>query len=460
MVENIFHHALKVDIDKCVGCSHCMMVCPTHAIRLKQGKATIHANKCIDCGECLKACPHDAIFVEQDDFNMIFNYKYRVALFPSILFGQFPENITGMQIYSVLMQLGFTHVYGMEHSAEILNKFTTEYIADNNDSKPFISGFCPAVVRLIQVKFPSLVDNIIRLKPPIDLSTAYYKKQLMDKGAKEEEIGIFYITPCAAKIAAVKSPVGEEKSPVDGVINMDLIYNKIFRSIRNDSPEKLPLALNKPLTPMGLKWCLTGGEAENKEGRCLAIDGVKNVIEFLEKIENDELTGIDFLELRACDESCAGGVLTSGNRFLTVERLSNRAKHYKKFCKDVEWVDDEYSIENYQEFLHDRRSLEKIKPRSMMKLDENMSEAMIKMKKINSIMSMLPQADCGACGAPNCRSLAEDIVHGEARLSNCIFVQKKMEQQNRMCVEDVVNIMENVWGKDKFDIKKNYHQKK
>ena len=46
-------------------------------------------------------------------------------------------------------------------------------------------------------------------------------------------------------------------------------------------------------------WSLTNGEANHSEGRCLAIDEVHNVIEFLEKLENEEITDIDFLELRA-----------------------------------------------------------------------------------------------------------------------------------------------------------------
>ena len=38
---------------------------------------------------------------------------------------------------------------------------------------------------------------------------------------------------------------------------------------------------------------------------------IHNVIDILEKIENDELTDIDFLELRACDHSCACLLYTS-----------------------------------------------------------------------------------------------------------------------------------------------------
>jgi hypothetical protein len=45
-------------------------------------------------------------------------------------------------------------------------------------------------------------------------------------------LGIFYVTPCAAKIAAVKSPVGEKRSPITGVINMDFLFSKVYRRIK------------------------------------------------------------------------------------------------------------------------------------------------------------------------------------------------------------------------------------
>ena len=75
-----FHHALRVNKNACTGCTHCMAVCQTKAIRVRNGKARIIANRCVDCGECYKACPVSAISVEQDDLQMIFDYEARVIL--------------------------------------------------------------------------------------------------------------------------------------------------------------------------------------------------------------------------------------------------------------------------------------------------------------------------------------------------------------------------------------------
>ncbi|HKK68797.1 MAG TPA: [Fe-Fe] hydrogenase large subunit C-terminal domain-containing protein, partial [Bacteroidales bacterium] len=308
MADVSFYHALKVDEKTCYGCTHCMNVCPTSAIRMHGGVADIRSDWCVDCGECMRVCPVDAIFVEQDDFDRIFDYKCRVALVPAVLIGQFPSKVTEAEIFSVMRELGFTNVFQTEHTSGIINRAMVE-ASREADEKPVISSFCPAILRLIQIKFPSLLQQVLRIKPPIDASAVYFRKRLEDEGIPGEDIGIFYVTPCAAKIAAVKSPVGEETSPLDGVINMNFIYNKIYRLIksRNNTGSVSPGEMLPLLSPASIRWTLTGGEASGMEGRCLAIDEIHNVIEFLEKLENDEISSVDFLELRACDQSCAGG---------------------------------------------------------------------------------------------------------------------------------------------------------
>ena len=64
--ETYFRHSLKVNLDRCQGCTTCMRSCPTGAIRIRGGKAVVGDNKCVDCGQCMKVCPHKAIFIQQD----------------------------------------------------------------------------------------------------------------------------------------------------------------------------------------------------------------------------------------------------------------------------------------------------------------------------------------------------------------------------------------------------------
>ena len=105
-----FFHALKIDEDTCIGCSRCMKICPTEALRVRDGKAVLIPDRCVDCGNCFKVCPTRSIFVEQDDFEAIFNFPVRVALVPAVFMGQFPNDITVSRIYCILKELGFTHI--------------------------------------------------------------------------------------------------------------------------------------------------------------------------------------------------------------------------------------------------------------------------------------------------------------------------------------------------------------
>lgn len=420
-----FFHALTLDDELCIGCSHCMRTCPTEAIRIVKGKAILNPDRCIDCGNCFKVCPTKAIFIKQDDFDSIFNYACRVALVPAVFMGQFPNDITVSRIYQILKEIGFTHIIETEATVPIYTEAKNNYAAEHPDIRPLISTFCPAIVRLIQVKFPGLVDNLLPIKAPLDLTALYIRRKLEQEDWNPEDIGIFYITPCAAKIAAVKSPVGEKKSLVDGVINMDSLYNRVFHEIKRQGKGykevKLPVS---QLSSDGVLTSLTNGERRLSNAKhSYSIDEIHNVIEFLEKVENDEIEDVDFLELRACDQSCPGGILTCDNRFLMCERIFGRARKIADRERKGEQTKD-HEIENERNYLANNVKVGKIHPRSMLVLDDDITIALEKMNRINQLRAKLPQRDCGVCGAPTCDALAHDIVMNQAKISDCIFMPK------------------------------------
>ena len=58
------------------------------------------------------------------------------------------------------------------------------------------------------------------------------------------------------------------------------------------------------------------------------------------------------------------------------------------------------------------------------KLGKTMLQGMEMLAKIDELCSRFPGLDCGSCGAPTCRALAEDIVRGVANEHDCIYVLK------------------------------------
>ena len=445
----MFYHALEIDEGNCIGCSRCMKMCPTEAIRITGGKASIDDDRCIDCGKCHSACPMDAIYIKQDDFKMVHEFPHSVALIPSVFLGQFPDDIRVSRIYAVLKDLGFRHVFEVESAASIYAEAKNRYAMEHEDDMPLISSFCPAIVRLIQIKYPSLVGNIMPIKAPLDLSALYALKKLMEEGVPREEIGIFYVTPCAAKIAAVKAPVGEKRSIIDGVINMDALFNKVYRKIKEQGKNHEYQQLRTPrLSADAILSTLTNGERRIcMAKRSYAIDGIENVIDFLDLLENDEVEGVEFLELRACDQSCAGALLSCENRFLCGERMYARARKAAERERNGEMPRDR-EMDQYRDYLLENASVEAVQPRSLLVLDSNRERAFQKLEKINKLKVYLPGIDCGMCGAPTCEAFASDVVCRQVGLTKCVFYQRHLERLNDITRQECLAAMNSVWGTD------------
>ncbi|MPM96650.1 hypothetical protein SDC9_143815 [bioreactor metagenome] len=334
----------------------------------------------------------------------------------------------------------------VEQSVDNLLDEINDYVKAAQE-KPVISSFCPAVIRLIQVRFPSLVDHIMQLLPPIEITAQYYKRKYASEGVDEKEVGIFYLTPCIGKIAAVKSPVGGYTSPINGVINMDFFFNKVYLAYKQKLPITKSILINGEISSKGVLFPTTGGESVHIEGKTLAIDGMNNVIDFLERLENEEIEGVDFLELRACDESCAGGILAHNNRFIVADNL-------KKLANSVS--DKHHLVFDYKQYCSAVVHMDKIEPRSMVKYDKDIEAALVKMERARELKELFPGIDCGACGAPSCEALAEDIVRGQADVNSCIFLRTKYEKRGELSVEEAIRIMESIWGKERFDKRKKY----
>lgn len=448
MKDRNYRHSIQVDSDRCIGCSHCMRVCSTQAIRIVNGIASILPERCVDCGECYRVCPQRAIYAKDDGLASFHANTYKIALVPSVFIGQFSSEYSATQVLNAVKAIGFDDVFEVEQAIDFM-KEAYLIVGKENNVRPLISSYCPAIVRLIQVQYPSLTQHIMLLKAPHDIAALYLRQSKEKEGIDPEKIFIYYITPCAAKIVAAHDPVGESTSSIDGTINMKEVYNRTSQILRGEKN----LGLHKTfanMSPDSVNWSLSGTEKRYFAGRSLAIDGMDNVIEFLEKLESGHITEIDFLEMRACDQGCAGGILCPGNRFLTVERLEQRQKKLQKLKERNNGMINN-ALMDYKEILHTLSGVDPIYPRDGLLLDEDMEKALIKLRRIKRLMTYFPGFDCGACGAPNCRSLAEDIVKGKGSISHCVFVQRVMEKNYKLSPDQAFIVIEKIWGKNRLN---------
>lgn len=405
-----YFHSVTLDEERCRGCTNCIKRCPTEAIRVRKSKARITNERCIDCGECIRICPYHAKKAITDPFESIFSFKYRIAIPAPTLYGQFKNNYSRMHILTALKSLGFNRVYEVARAAEIVSEATRNFIEKGDFPKPLISSACPAVVRLIQVRFPNLIDNILKLESPMEVAAKIVKNEVIKKGiAKPEDIGVFFITPCAAKVTSVKAPYEKIQSAVDGVIAINDIFIKILNAMDRVQPDKILQQAGFE----GIRWAGSGGESlALGTDKFLAVDGIHNVITILEEIEKDRLEDVHFVEALACVGGCLGGPLTVENAYVAKTRLQKHVEEAKKHHIPIH-----IPLDKYDELVW----TSDIKHKPIMKLDEDITTAMKKLERLEMINEELPGLDCGACGAPSCRALAEDIVRGNANETDCIF---------------------------------------
>ncbi len=402
---------ISLDPSKCSGCTNCIKRCPSSAIRVKDGKAKIIESRCINCGACMTICPSNAFFGVTHDLDYIFDFPHRVALVDPVLYSQFNTIFGPSQINDCIYQLGFNDIYEITKATNHISKFTQKYILQAK-KLPIISSSCPAILRLIQLRFHNLIDHIIPIDSPVEIAAYMARSMAMSKyNLAHNDIGIFYISPCTARISSFKKPIGTKKTHVDGALSMKSIFLKISKIIGNSTGEN-----NNYSTHRGFEWARVEGQSKALNIKeYLAVDGIDNVIDVLEEIENNKITKLLFLECQACTNGCIGGNLTVENSFVAKNRIRQLNETYSKsYTDDLDFPSDEFVF------------TETINPLYSAKLDADLSRAIEKLIAIEKILKDLPQIDCGACGSPSCRALAEDIILGYAKEEDCMVNIKKI----------------------------------
>jgi len=402
-------HSVTLDKDKCCGCTNCLKKCPTEAIRILNGKAVIFGNKCIDCGVCIRVCPYHAKKAVVDTLDILKNFEYTIALPSQTLYAQFPGMRDRNVVLTALKKIGFDDTFEVSIACDAISKATTQDLHYGRLPDPVISSSCPTVVRIIRARFPSLLPNLLDYRPPMEMAARWAKRIAMEKtGLPKEKIGCIFISGCPAKSTSSKHPLGEKESYVDGVLSVSEVY-PILQPLLKDITKPEIMARSSAL---GLGWAKSGGQAYASQApHRLYADGIENVIDVLEALEDEKIHQAKFIELNACPGGCVGGVLAVENPFIAKSRLTHI----------MNTVTPTIPTRGFPE--EDMRWDEEIRYNPSLQLDNDLQRAMMKMMKIKELEKHFIGKDCGACGAPSCHALAEDIVMGRAQEEQCIFLK-------------------------------------
>jgi len=412
-------HAIVFDRERCVGCVDCCKACPTGAIRVRDGCAAADPDLCIDCGECIRWCRHGAMHAATDTTADLRRFRYTVALPSVTLYSQFGRNVEPGQVLAALRTLGFDDVFDLSAMCDMHASATDAYLSECRGPWPKVSVTCPAIIHLIQLRYPDMLENLLPIETARELAAKLLRRRLAaEKGLLPGEIGIFFVTPCSAILQSIHHPEALEASYLDGAFSIAELYAPLLKLIRAGGPVENP----PPVSERGLLWAMAGGEiAGLRNANTITVAGVRDVLRVFDHIEEGKLRSVDFIEAYICPDGCISGQLTVENRYAARRAVQQIVHRHGRRAGEGAAVSEEKVRAMLREHFFDVE--EHLTARSVRPLGRDLFERAASKREEERVLSGLPHRDCAACGAPDCAAHARDVATGRAALDDCVFVR-------------------------------------
>jgi len=417
-----YTHGFAIDEELCDGCLACMRACPTHAIRVPHGKARVLKELCIDCGSCLLACPQGAITATTRTMDSIGHIACKVAVPSPVLFTQFPRDVRPEHIVLGLLAAGFDDVWDYGIDLALMYRATAEYVERWTGPRPLISIMCPVIVRLLQVSYPRMLEQLVNIRPARDIAGREIKRRYTrERGFEPDQIAAMYVTPCQARTVAIQQPAEGGPGFLDGAIGIDQVYNTVLAATREVVRDGIPPDAWSPVRSTAvLRWATRRPFAEllRRGYRYVSVTGLPNVIRVFDDIEKGKLKDIDFLDCFACWGGCANGNLTVDNVYVSLAKLQT-------LWADLPETDVETAAETRRRYPREAFAMDPPpQPRAAVHVAD-LRERVRRVKETERIVHELPGINCGLCGTPGCRVLAHDVAAGAAKKTDCVFLSKR-----------------------------------
>ncbi|KAA0248928.1 hypothetical protein FBQ97_15165, partial [Acidobacteria bacterium ACD] len=418
-------HSIVLDRQRCVGCVECCKACPTGAIRVRAGCAVADPELCIDCGECIRWCQHGAVAAATEKPADLRRFRYTVAIPSLTLYSQFGRQVEPGQVLRAVKTLGFDEVYDLSAMCDMHASATDAYLSECHGPWPKISVTCPAVIHLIQLRYPDLIDNLLPIETSRELAAKLLRRRLVDeKGLAPGEIGIFFITPCSAILQSIHHPEALEASYLDGAFSIAEVYGPLLRAIRSSGPVESPAHVSA----RGLLWAMAGGEiAGLRNANTMTVAGVRDVVRVFDHIEEGRLQAVDFIEAYVCPDGCISGQLTVEGRYAARRAVLQVARRHAGHGGEGAVALEEKVRAMLREHFFDLE--EHLTARPVRPLGRDLRESAELKREEERVLARLPGKNCAACGAPSCAAHAEDVVRLEAPLEDCVFVRIERLQE-------------------------------
>jgi anti-sigma regulatory factor (Ser/Thr protein kinase)/Fe-S-cluster-containing hydrogenase component 2 len=353
-------NSMRLRGELCRQCLQCIHACPTMALRLQRGAPHLLMHLCVECTACIERCPSKALDIEG---STAIPPPGAPLIVPAAFLCQF-TGFAPSQIARVLADLGYGDVRTTGAHEQALSDAVLDAANDPLSRHPVIAPTCPAVVALIEVRFPSLLAHLAPFLSPLEAA-------VRDVTGAASAVAI-----CPSQHTALLT-LGFAPARIFAPYALHAAVLSRLRGKAAPCVEAVP----GPPTP--------GVSVDRADA--LRVDGIRDVMRTLDDLENGLLGGLRVVEPYACDLGCFGsGLLSSTSRAMARHRWHGaplpEARAQAHRCKQPH------------------------EPRPGLRIDPDMAKAIAKLAKIDELWQTLPGRDCGLCGAPNCRAFAEDVV--------------------------------------------------
>lgn len=429
------------DQNKCIGCEHCVNVCPVNFLELNEsGRAQPSDNKtkdCTNCGQCILHCPVGAIegVGEFEELDRVFSDKNKVAIVqfaPSIRtsigeeFGMETGEIATGQLVSALRKVGFDFVFDTAAGADFTTMEESDELIERIEQQknlPAMSSCCPAWVKFLEFNYPEYLNNLCTSRSPQAMLGGIIKNYWSDiKQIDPKNIFMVSVMPCVAK----KYEIKRKELKIDGIppVDMVLTTRELVRLIKKNKIDLKNITKSDADNPFGqpsgagVIYGSSGGVFEsalrtacykmtgknlsaesvreirgiegiktkeikigNKIIKVCVVSGLKNAKKILDQIKESSNL-YDAIEVMACPGGCiAGGGQSMPTNKKVVRKRSESLYKIDQNCQ-IKCAHENKSIEKaYQEFFTDENIRKKILHTHFSKRDKSDLEELINSKE-------------------------------------------------------------------------------
>ncbi len=405
---------INIDKEKCKLCYSCVRVCPSKAIRVKDGFSEIIESRCVLCGSCFTVCSQNAIHYKdsKDEVKELLQSNQKVAAIvaPSIS-GEFSDITDYRSFVSMIKSLGFDYVTEIAFGVDLV-AYQYEKLFKNYNGKYYFTANCPSVIYYIEKFYPELIDNIAPIISPM-FATA---KVVREKYG--QDVKIVHISPCIAAKKEIKR-VNDTNFEIDAVLTY-IELRELFAEFNINETSVSYSEFDTPLGNKGSLFPISRGMLQavdiNEDlltGKIICTEGRDNFLQVIKEFKKN-IQIKQHIDLFYCDGCIMGpGTSKKGDKFLRRTLVINYVEKRLKTLNKAQWIKD---ISKFEDIINFKRTYNRDDDqRAPNPSGDNLKDVLSELgrDRTRDILS------CGACGYQSCTKFAIAICNGYANLEMC-----------------------------------------